>query len=320
MLSPDLYITKLVQDFERGPNANSGTEVARRTFHVRQGQALFQYHNPEGKIALSVRTFHHSTRGGGLVDKGSNISLAPPLSSSAYFGDRESQTAENEVVRKLQGVAIAEFKDSYKFFHNDVVEARRLMEASVKKQQSVFEIALNAVTQTGSSASSSSSSSSVKKKSVGDGGESSEFDYLSPYLRQVNDVTHMSREEAIRIRQNCLDGYKARLVEREKIIQARLSEEKTKLARKQEQYPRTLRDRAVASGGNIPETSGTTASGGARGATQADEEYEKQCAETIFRIHVLEQRLQAHGELAVKKFAALEEKLRGDERLRHAMV
>ena len=72
-----------------------------------------------------------------------------------------------------------------------------------------------------------------------------------------------------------------------------MHEENAKLARKQEQFQRSQRE------GDL-----------------STEEYEKYCTEAMFRIQILEQRLAAHEEAAVRKFADLDLKLSGDPRLK----
>jgi hypothetical protein len=124
-----------------------------------------------------------------------------------------------------------------------------------------------------------------------------DVDYLTPFLRNVLDTSSMSAEEALDVRQSCLDAFKARLVERANIIQARLADENAKLVRKQEQFQRSQRD------GDL-----------------STEEYEKFCTEAMFRISILEQRQVAHEELALKKFADLDAQLNSDIRLRALRV
>lgn len=130
----------------------------------------------------------------------------------------------------------------------------------------------------------------------GDGGAGADakgVDYLTPYLRNIKDPAKITKDEALEVRQTCLDALKARLVERANIIQSRLNEENTKLARKQEQFQRSQRE------GDL-----------------STEEYEKYCTEAMFRIQILEQRFVAHEEAALKKFSALDAKLNSDPRLR----
>jgi len=123
--------------------------------------------------------------------------------------------------------------------------------------------------------------------------ELKQTDYLTPFLRIVKDKIKISKEEALEVRQACLDSLKARLVERANIIQTRLHDENNKLAKRQEQFQRSQRE------GDL-----------------STEEYEKYCTEAMFRIQILEQRLSAHEESALKKFADLDDKLSSDNRLK----
>ena len=118
-------------------------------------------------------------------------------------------------------------------------------------------------------------------------------DYLAPFLRNVKDVRNITKEEALEVRQTCLDAAKARLVERANIIQARLNDENAKLGRKQEQFQRSQRE------GDL-----------------STEEYEKYCTDAMFRIQILEQRLITHEETALKKFLELDVRLSNDPRLK----
>ena len=86
----------------------------------------------------------------------------------------------------------------------------------------------------------------------------------------------------------------SRLVERANIMMARLTEENSKLSKKQAAYQRNARDRDAV----------------------AEEEFERFCAEAMFRIQILEQRLASHEETALKKFQDLDAKLAADPRMR----
>merc|ERR1711998_548153 len=88
-------------------------------------------------------------------------------------------------------------------------------------------------------------------------------------------------------------SWAATSLERANIIQSRLNEENSKLARKQEQFTRAQRD-----------------------GEMSNEEYEKYCTEAMFRIGILEKRLVEHEETALKKFAELDNRLSQDPRLK----
>jgi len=177
------------------------------------------------------------------------------------------------------------------FQQNDKIqENRRDVEKDIVVEKTVFDRALDAVE------SKSHYSSNNADKLTGDENKGA-TDYLTAFLKgSAGDKLSaggLTKEEALEIRQACLDALKARLVERANIIQTRLHEENAKLARKQEQFQRSQRE------GDL-----------------STEEYEKYCTEAMFRIQILEQRLAAHEEAAVRKFADLDQKLSSDSRLK----
>ena len=46
-------------------------------------------------------------------------------------------------------------------------------------------------------------------------------------------------------------------------------------------------------------------------------EYERYCQEAMFRIQILDQRLDRHTELSLQKYAEMDQRLREDPRLRN---
>jgi len=74
----------------------------------------------------------------------------------------------------------------------------------------------------------------------------------------------MTKEEAHNVRDLCLKNLKERLLERANIIQTRLDKENSSLAKKQAAFQRSQRDHDQGS----------------------DEEFERFCSETMFRIQV----------------------------------
>ena len=87
---------------------------------------------------------------------------------------------------------------------------------------------------------------------------------------------------------------KERLLDRAKIIQSRLDAENSSLAKKQAAFQRSQRDHDQA----------------------GDEEFERFCSETMFRIQILEQRLSRHEDTAMQKYTELDQKLHQDPRLK----
>ena len=119
------------------------------------------------------------------------------------------------------------------------------------------------------------------------------LDYLTPYLQNITDPSNITREDAQKVRDNCLKALKDRLLERANIIQNRLNVENSKLSKQQAAFQRNQRD-------NDPD---------------AEEDFEKFCSEAMFRIQILEQRLVQHEENALKKYQEMDTKLLADPRM-----
>ena len=192
------------------------------------------------------------------------------------IGLQEAAALERECYAAVKA-AQAQLQQISEFRHN--------MEKNVCIERTVFEVAFEGL-ENGDAQNKNTSANDASSDNKG-------IDYLTPYLRHVPDINKITKEEALEIRQVCLDALKARLVERANIIQSRLNEENSKLARKQEQFQRSQRE------GDL-----------------STEEYEKYCTEAMFRIQILEERLGKHEETALKKFADLDAKLAADPRLR----
>ena len=118
-----------------------------------------------------------------------------------------------------------------------------------------------------------------------------EHDYLSPFLPALIAGQSMTKAEAMDVRERCLKGLKDRLIERANIIQARHDEETAALAKRQANFQRD-RDQM----------------------SRAEEEEYDRAGPSMFRIHVLEQRLKAE-EQALQRYYELDSKLRSDGHL-----
>lgn len=121
-------------------------------------------------------------------------------------------------------------------------------------------------------------------------------DYLTSFLADpigVNDPP-LSHPEAFAARDACLRALKERLIERANIVQSRLDEENAALSKRQAAAQRQ-RDHMD---------------------PNDEAEYERYCQEAMFRIQILEQRLDRHTELSLTKYAEMDARLRADPRLR----
>jgi hypothetical protein len=269
-LCVDLFITKIVQHFARGPDANSGTDVAKKTFMVRELETMYQYHNPEGNIGLHVRTV-----------------VPERLSSVESFDKEKLSQREFEKAQKEKNAAIQEFREVSRKLRL-VAISRRQSEMDVKQLRTVHEIALDNAA--------AGEVVAAYEKSETEGAETTKADYLTPYLRNAAfeplDAANLSHSDAEFVKNNCYKAFESRMLERLKIIEDRLGKERTSMTRRQEAHQRR---------------------GGPEG-----EDYEKSNADSLFRIKVLEDRLEAHKAHVLKKCRELRNTLDFDPRLRGA--
>ncbi|XP_039619776.1 dynein regulatory complex subunit 7 isoform X2 [Polypterus senegalus] len=120
-----------------------------------------------------------------------------------------------------------------------------------------------------------------------------ELDFLAPFLIQLGDPKNINFKMAQQLKEDCLSDLKRRLIDKANLIQARFEKETQELLKKQQWYQQNQMT-----------------------MTKEDEDsYLSYCSEAMFRIHILELRLNRHKEQAPKKYLALEEKLRMDPRL-----
>lgn len=123
--------------------------------------------------------------------------------------------------------------------------------------------------------------------------ETETFDYLTPFLIMVKDKENISKEEAIKVHNSCLEFTKARLLERADIMQLRLDEERKRLTGYQKQHNDSILDEK----------------------SKQTDELERICRDSTFKINILEKRLKQHEDACISKLQSMEHKLRHDPRL-----
>jgi hypothetical protein len=270
----DLPIKKMCQKYERNPDVPADDDIRKRTFFVSEGQIRCIFHYAEGRVTASRRLYYKDR------------SLPTEITQIDPFAVRpKPQLLEQQ----LQQTLVAE-KDCYGDVRNseretqDILGHRKIEEANVKIDQTVFEIARRKTKE------------DKKEKEQGKQEEEEHderhVDYLTPFLQNVDNIKEILPEEAQSARTACLSALKERLLERANIIQRRLDEENTTLAKKQAAFQRSREH-----------------------LEGADEAFEAFCSKAMFRIQILEQRLARHEETALQKYADMDMKLRNDPRL-----
>lgn len=281
--SNELYITSMQQIYDNDPSMKPGTSVFHRQFFIPEGKLIVKYHFNTGSITNETKTYYHTRVG---------LSNTPAVS---YTNEISQEIGLDDNVERLQEASLLE-RECYTSIRSavqvlvDTMHKRLANEVHVIHERTVYEQAVDKANDSGNNLNVQISANNQASSNIN---AAKSTDYLTPYMRNIKDVNALTREEALEIRQNCLDALKLRLIERANIIQSRLNEENIKLGRKQEQFQRSQRE------GDF-----------------STEEYEKYCTEAMFRIQILEKRLVDHDLASVEKFKQLDSKLSADPRLK----
>ena len=120
-------------------------------------------------------------------------------------------------------------------------------------------------------------------------------DYLAPFLaeRGIKEAREIRIEDAVYLKQRCLADLKQRLIDKANLMQSRFNMENKRIQDKQQWYQ----------------------SNPINMSREDEQEYLDYCAEAMFRIHILEIRLNRHKENAPVVYQEMERRLRDDPRL-----
>lgn len=299
-LTSELFVVSMSQIyFEDVVKKEANQEsIYSRQYDIIQGKLVETYYMLENSIRSNIKTYYHSRLGLGLGGTNGNNTTGKTLASTINLITFSQDLGVDDSMEGLQRASSLErecFFTQIKASIQDFLfinEAREKYEAIITAEKpsnvfelSVYDLAVNYSFDDNYGKMNNENDFSDRNKSY-------ESDYLTPFLLNIKDISKITYEEAMMVRNNCLDAYKARLVERANIIQNRLRDETSKLARKQEQFQRSQRD------GDF-----------------STEEYEKYCTDTMFRIQILEQRLAEHEEKSLRKLPEFSSKLDNDPRL-----
>jgi hypothetical protein len=116
---------------------------------------------------------------------------------------------------------------------------------------------------------------------------------LAPFLARHGNPLTLTKDQQMEVREECCQDLRKRLVDVANIIQSHFERETDELQKKQLWYKQKQST-----------------------ITKEEEaEYVSYCADAMFRIHILEQRLNKHKISAPQKYRELEERLKADPRL-----
>lgn len=285
--STEPVIRKMTERFRRTPELDAEVDVAKRTFNLADGTIKVRYHYGRDRVTASSRIFSKAGHRVVQVDPFSK----PPADEVMLDEYGQLQQAERECLNQMreadrQAKELLQRRDQEEALVVDVVaEDERIF------GDGSFSLPAHLLVSVYDTERSRLALKPEKSEDVSD----VPHDFLTPFLsRQLTpDAKPLTREEALKVRDDCLRSLKDRLVERATIVQSRLDEENAALSKRQASFQRN-RDHMEPSD---------------------EAEYERYCQEAMFRIQILEQRLDRHTELSLHKYAEMDARLRADARL-----
>ncbi|XP_070254043.1 dynein regulatory complex subunit 7 isoform X1 [Myotis yumanensis] len=280
---------KITERFFRNPAKPADEDVEERGFLISEERIQLRYHCREDHITASRREFLRRTE---VDSKGNKIIMTPDMCLSY-----EVEPMEHTKKLLYQYEAMMQLKEQEKLSRHqaweselEVLEILKLLEE--EEEAHTLKISIYDTKRNEKSREYREAMERVMHEEHLRQVEA-QLDYLAPFLAQLPPGEKLTRWQAIRLKDECLMDFKQRLIDKANLIQARFEQETQELQKKQQWYQEN----------QVTLT------------TEDEDLYLSYCSQAMFRIRILEQRLNRHKELAPLKYLALEEKLYKDPRL-----
>ncbi|XP_012927064.1 dynein regulatory complex subunit 7 isoform X5 [Heterocephalus glaber] len=282
-------ILKITERFSRNPAKPADEDVAERVFLISEERIQLRYHCRDDYITASKREFLQRSE---VDSKGNKIIMTSDVCISF-----EVEPMEHTKKLLYQYETMMHLKNEEKLSKHqaweselEVLEILKLREE--EEEAHILNISIYDTKRNEKSKEYREAMERVMHEEHLRQVEA-QLDYLAPFLAQLPPGEKLTRVQAVHLKDACLGDFKQRLIDKANLIQARFEKENQELQKKQQWY----QENQVT-------------------LTPEDEDlYLSYCSQAMFRIRILEQRLNRHKELAPLKYLALEEKLYKDPRL-----
>uniref|UniRef100_F6URF0 Dynein regulatory complex subunit 7 n=1 Tax=Monodelphis domestica TaxID=13616 RepID=F6URF0_MONDO len=290
--SPDTNprpMLKITERFDRNLSKLADDDVAERIFVVSDERIQLRYHCRDDYITTSKREF---LKRNDVDNKGNKIIMTPDMCVTYEVEPREHTKKLLFQYEMMMNLKNEEKISKHQVWESElevleILKTREEEEDTHNLTVSIYDTTRNEKSK-GQREALERQAQEEHMRQV-----EAELDYLAPFLVQLPPGEKLTRWQALRLKDECLNDFKQRLIDKANLIQTRFEKETQELQKKQQWYQEnqvtmTLED---------------------------EESYLTYCSQAMFRIRILEQRLNRHKELAPQKYLALEEKLYKDPRL-----
>jgi len=283
-------IAKMVERFNRDSSKAADDDISERSFMVAEDRINIKFHLEKGRIIASTREFIKPPNIS--LDKTSQLQFTPDMTSAFDADVNAKPVKELKIYQMMVDLLHAEKKCTERIRDSEeevreIIDDRTKEESNTELFVSVYDTGRNEKAKLRrEELDRQQKEDELRKREM-------ELDYLAPFLARIGNPEKLTRGDASKVREECLGDLKQRLIDKANLIQARFEKETGELQKKQTWYQENQMN-----------------------LTKEDEEdYLNFCSEAMFRIHILELRLNRHKEMAPHRYMQLDEKLRKDTRL-----
>ncbi|XP_015685947.1 dynein regulatory complex subunit 7-like, partial [Protobothrops mucrosquamatus] len=210
-------ILKITERFHRNPSKPADEDVAERIFWISEDKILLTYHCNENYITPSRREFNKRSD---VDSKGNKVIMSRDMCISYQAGPVEKEKKLFHLYEMLIQLMEDEKRSRHQVWESeievlDLLRIRGEEEAASKLSVSIYDTERNEK--------SKEHRETIERQQQEERQRQveQELDYLAPFLIQVGGIEKMSKWLALRLKEDCLNDFKHRLVDKANLIQAR---------------------------------------------------------------------------------------------------
>ncbi|XP_022244668.1 dynein regulatory complex subunit 7-like isoform X1 [Limulus polyphemus] len=280
-------VVKVIERFRRNENLEADADVETRTFNIAENHIYVKFHRDKNFITGSFLEFFKPSE---EDDKGQGFTLKPDMWNSYKADYRAVPFTHLELYLKFSQLMEEEKQVVAKIRQSEdeviaILNDRTQEEAHSELYASVYNVLKNEKAL--------KRRQYLQKEAVKSQPQEVVVDLLGPYLAQKGLSGQLTKQEAQKIQQKCLQDFRQRLVNTANAIQSLFDQKMVEIEKQHHWY----QDHQMSL------------------TKEEEEKHRTFINETMFQLHVLELRLNRHKEMAPLRYQAVEKKLGSDPRL-----
>ncbi|CAF3475818.1 unnamed protein product [Rotaria socialis] len=287
-------IISITERYDRNLKLSANDDVRELLYAIKENKFIITYHRDSHHITPSTRTF---CKPAGWNDKAFTIQWNEDLQDTYQADEEFKQMSKRDLYYKMiklieQEEEVIRRVRKAEDETRDLQSRRQQEDLSSDLEISVYDIDRNDKSKIYRKSLQQKADEEKRKKEIHD------VDYLAPFLAAIGNPERINAHQAQQLRVAAQRDFKDRSIRKANLMQARFESEIQELISKQQWYQKHQ-----------------------IGMSKEDElEYQRLCQEAQFRLHILEERLKRHKELATEKYMQLENKLNDDLRLKEPYI